>query len=124
MVTQAQPPRPGATFKELLWWTYEQAPSERLAGHILAASGYESLDPSHPLGGPDQGADAVCLKHGCRWVMAVYFPYGPQSLTAIKKKLVDDVEAARHREPFGVHHVGEQHRHLLVLRAGVYFVNW
>jgi hypothetical protein len=47
---------------------------ERLSGHILKAEGYESIDPSHPLGGPDQGADAMRVKHGQRWVMASYFP--------------------------------------------------
>jgi hypothetical protein len=80
-------------------WTYGQPFSERLAGHLLAAEGYESVHPSQPLGGPDQGADAICLKDGKKWVMASYFPYGQQIPIAIKKKLTDDVEAARHRKP-------------------------
>ena len=44
----------------------------------------------------------MCLKGGNEWVMASYFPYGPQSFTDIKNKLTDDVGAARHRAPFGV----------------------
>jgi hypothetical protein len=101
-MTRPQPLRPDETWRQLRWWTYGQAQSERLAGHILAAEGYESIDPSHPLGGPDQGADATCLKDGKQWVMASYFPTEPQSFTDIKKKLIDDIDAARHRKPHGV----------------------
>jgi hypothetical protein len=50
----------------------------------------------------------MCVKHGSRWVMAVYFPNGPQSFTAIRNKLVSDVGAARHREPFGIAFVTNQ----------------
>jgi len=100
--------RPDETYHRLLFWTYDQALSERLAGHLLAAEGYESLDPSCPLGGPDQGADALCLKSGKKWVMASYFPYGPKSFTEIKKKLTLDLAGAQHREPYGVAFVCNQ----------------
>jgi hypothetical protein len=40
--------------------------------------------------------------------MASYFPYGQQIPSAIKKKLTDDVEAARHRKPYGVAFVTNQ----------------
>jgi hypothetical protein len=104
----AVPPlRPDETYHRLLFWTYGQL-SERLAGHLLAAEGYTSLDPSHPLGGPDQGADAMCLKDGEKWVMASFFEYGPHTFTEIKKKLTADIDAARHREPHGVAFVTNQ----------------
>lgn len=107
-MSQPQLLRPDETYHRLLWWTQGQAPSERLSGHILRAEGYEGIDPSHPLGGPDQGADATCVKHGQQWVMASYFPYGPQPFSEIKKKLADDVKAARHRQPFGIAFVTNQ----------------
>lgn len=100
--------RPDETYHRLLFWTYGQALSERLAGHLLYAEGYRGIDPSHPLGGPDQGADAMCVKDGERWVMASYFPYGPHSFAEIKTKLESDINAARHRQPFGVAFVTNQ----------------
>ena len=100
--------RPDETYHRLLFWTYGQALSERLAGHLLFAEGYRSIDPSHPLGGPDQGADAVCVKDGRKWVMACYFPYGPHTFSEIKAKLESDIDAARHREPHGVAFVTNQ----------------
>lgn len=100
--------RPDETYHRLLFWTYGQALSERLAGHLLYAEGYRSIDPSHPLGGPDQGADAMCVKDGEKWVMASYFPYGPHSFAEIKTKLESDIDAARHRQPFGVAFVTNQ----------------
>jgi hypothetical protein len=107
-MSQPQLLRPDETYHRLLWWTHGQAPSERVSGHILRAEGYEGIDPSHPLGGSDQGADATCVKHGQQWVMASYFPYGPQPFSEIKKKLADDVKAARHRQPFGIAFVTNQ----------------
>jgi hypothetical protein len=100
--------RPDETYHRLLFWTYGQALSERLAGHLLVAAGYETLDPSHPLGGPDQGADAMCIRDGQKWVMASYFPYGPQPFTEILAKLKADIRAALHRDPQGVAFVTNQ----------------
>lgn len=100
--------RPDETYHRLLFWTYGQALSERLAGHLLHAEGYRSIDPSHPLGGPDQGADAMCVKDGEKWVMASYFPWGQDPFADIMAKFKSDVDAARHRQPFGVAFVTNQ----------------
>ncbi|MGV0748054.1 hypothetical protein [Mycolicibacter minnesotensis] len=100
--------RPDETYHRLLFWTYGQALSERLAGHLLHAEGYRSIDPSHPLGGPDQGADAMCVKDGEKWVMASYFPWGQAPFTDIMTKFKSDVDAARHRQPIGVAFVTNQ----------------
>lgn len=100
--------RPDETYHRLLFWTYGQTLSERLAGHLLFAEGYRAINPSHPLGGPDQGADAMCVKDGKEWVMASYFPYGPHPLAEIKTKLESDIEAARQRNPYGVAFVTNQ----------------
>ncbi|MGD0626442.1 MAG: hypothetical protein ABSB32_17205 [Thermodesulfobacteriota bacterium] len=40
------------TTQRLLSWTDSQKAAERLAGHVLAASGFTAIDPVHPLGGP------------------------------------------------------------------------
>jgi hypothetical protein len=80
------------TWHRLREWTNGQGPSERLAAQILIHEGYNSLDPSHPLGGKDQGKDAVCQKGGQQWLMAVYFPRGQQDFNEIKKKLLNDLK--------------------------------
>lgn len=76
-----------------------QAPSERMAALILDEEGFESIDPSHPLGGKDGGADALIQKDGEPWVMAVYFPRGQQSIKEITDKLTSDVEKAKSKQP-------------------------
>lgn len=80
------------TWHRLQEWTNGQGPSERLAAQILIHEGYNSLDPSHPLGGKDGGKDAVCQKGGQKWLMAVYFPRGQQDFNEIKKKLLNDLK--------------------------------
>lgn len=87
------------TWHLLLEWTLGQAPSERMSALILDEEGFESIDPSHPLGGKDGGADALTLKAGEPWVMAVYFPRGQQSFKDITAKLVSDVEKAKSKDP-------------------------
>jgi hypothetical protein len=79
------------TWHRLREWTNGQGPSERLAAQILLDAGYQSLDPSHPLGGKDGGKDAICLKNGQRWIMAAFFPRGQQQFAAIKSKFVSDL---------------------------------
>lgn len=74
------------TWHRLREWTSGQAPSERLSAQILLDQGYKELDPSHPLGGPDGGKDALAVRNGKVWLMAVYFPKGQQTFTAIEKK--------------------------------------
>ena len=44
--------RTDETWHRLREWTSAQPPSERLAALVLEASGYQEIDPSHPLGGP------------------------------------------------------------------------
>jgi hypothetical protein len=84
-------PRWDETWHRLREWTNGQGPSERLAAQILISEGFASLDPSHPLGGPDGGKDALCKKGGKTWIMAVYFPRGQQSLGTIKSKFCQDL---------------------------------
>lgn len=80
------------TWHRLREWTNGQGQSERLAAQILLSEGYESFDPSHPLGGPDGGKDGLCEKGGKKWVMAVFFPREKKSLATIKKKLKGDLQ--------------------------------
>lgn len=87
------------TWHLLLEWTMGQTPSERMAALILDEEGFESIDPAHPLGGKDGGADAMVLKAGEPWVMAVYFPRGQQSISEITGKLTSDVEKAISKTP-------------------------
>jgi hypothetical protein len=87
------------TWHLLVEWTLGQAPSERMAALILDEEGFESIDPSHPLGGKDGGADAFIQKNGEPWVMAVYFPRGQQSSKEITDKVTSDVDKAKSKEP-------------------------
>ncbi len=96
------------TWHRLLEWTSGQGPSERLAAQILLSEGFEALDPSHPLGGKDGGKDAVCAKEGHRWVMAVYFPRGPQSFKDIEEKFHADFDSALRTGAEGVVFVTNQ----------------
>lgn len=100
MAPQDEPVRTDETQKRLLDWTYGQPPSERLAAQVLAAEGYEDVDPSHPLGGPDGGRDGECTRDGKNGVWAVYFSRGQDNtLTALKKKLKADIKAAAKHNP-------------------------
>jgi len=87
------------TWHRLREWTNGQGPSERLAAQILLSEGYQNLDPSHPLGGPDGGKDATCAKDGTLWVMAVYFPRGQKQFATIKNKFVNDLRSAAKHAP-------------------------
>jgi hypothetical protein len=83
------------TWHRLREWTNGQAPAERLAAQVLLAEGFSRVDPSHPLGGPDGGKDAIVERNGERWVMAVYFPRGERPFREIKAKfLADDAGVA------------------------------
>lgn len=87
------------TWHLLVEWTMGQTPSERMAALILDEEGFESIDPAHPLGGKDGGADALIQRNGEPWVMAVYFPRGQQSIGEITDKLTSDVEKAKSKTP-------------------------
>ncbi|WP_437898628.1 hypothetical protein [Sorangium sp. So ce124] len=88
-------PRWDETWHRLREWTFGQGPSERLAAQMLLADGFSNLDPSHPLGGKDGGKDALCIRAGQLWAMAVYFPRGQQSFAEIRKKFAFDLVGAR-----------------------------
>lgn len=100
--------RTDETWHRLREWTNGQAPSERLAAQILAHEGFMALDPSHPLGGPDGGKDAMCRWNGKPWIMAVYFPRGQPTNAAIRKKFVADARAAAKHLPEGMAFVTNQ----------------
>jgi len=95
----AQPAKPRTrwdeTWHRLREWTSGQGPSERLAAQILLSEGYTSLDPSHPLGGPDGGRDAITVKDGRTWVMAAFFPLGQKKFAEIKGKFLHDLRGAK-----------------------------
>ena len=82
------------TWNRLLNWTEAQKASERLAGHIVAAEGFRSIDPSHPLGGSDGLRDLICSGGGIRWVVAAYFPNGKRPFSEIKVKFEGDARGA------------------------------
>src|SRR5256885_2134727 len=96
------------TWHRLREWTNGQGPSERLAAQILLDEGYESLDPSHPLGGKDGGKDACCLRNGQRWIMAVYFPRGQQEFAIIKDKFLNDIAGVAKNAASGIAFVTNQ----------------
>jgi hypothetical protein len=66
---------------------------------LLLFSGYEDVDPSHPLGGRDGGKDILCTKDGLRCLAAVYFPREPQNFREIKKKFQSDFQKAEVQQP-------------------------
>ena len=79
------------TVARLSDWTRGQAAAERLAAQLLRIEGFTSIDPSHPLGGPDGLKDAVCVRDGVRWIGAAHFPREQQSFNAIADKFVQDL---------------------------------
>lgn len=85
--------RPGGreTWHRLREWDRVQAESERLAARLLAGQGYEAIDPSHPLGGPDGGKDIVCKRGSQTFVVAVYFPRGQVEFNKILDKFQGDM---------------------------------
>jgi hypothetical protein len=79
------------TWNRLQQWTQGAANSERLAAHILRTEGFEAIDPSHPLGGPDRLRDVICKRAGKRWRAAAYFPRGQRTFRTIAKKFRKDI---------------------------------
>ena len=90
------------TWTRLLEWDQGSASAERLAAKILESEGFSSIDPSHPLGGPDGGRDIECVFNGAKWIGAVYFPRGQKNFTDIKDKLQHDIEGAQKHNPYGI----------------------
>jgi hypothetical protein len=83
------------TVARIIDWTRGQTPAERLAAHLLRAEGFDAIDPSHPLGGPDGLKDVVCIKNNVKWLGAAYFPRGQQSFRVIKKKFIGDLDGTK-----------------------------
>ncbi|QVI24120.1 hypothetical protein KHQ06_15885 [Nocardia tengchongensis] len=89
------------TWHRLLEWTHGHSQAERLAIQLLYHEGFQNIDPSHPLGGKDNGRDGTCTKEGEPWCYAVYFPRGQQTFTTIKRKFVEDLKAAAKHDAGG-----------------------
>ena len=100
------------TWHRLREWTNGQAQSERLSAQILISQGFKDVDPSHPLGGPDGGKDAMCKYNEATWIMAVYFPRGQKKISEIEAKLKADLESAKKHAPAGIAFVTNQELHL------------
>jgi hypothetical protein len=96
------------TWHRLLDWDRSQPPSERLTAHLLREEGFNSIDPSHPLGGPDGLKDVICERDGKKWIAAAYFPKGQQLFSAIKKKLNGDLKDIHSKNVDGVAFVTNQ----------------
>ena len=90
--------RGNETWNRLLAWSEAQLAAERLAGQILLSEGYVSVDPSHPLGGPDGGKDLTCFKDGEKWRVAVFFSRGKQNFSKIKSKFTSDISKGRNEK--------------------------
>ena len=100
------------TWRRLRDWDRGQTPSERLAVQVLIAEGYGSVDPSHPLGGPDGGKDIVCQKAGQKWICAVYFPRGQKEFSKINKKFIEDLKGVASNDAIGIAFVTNQELNL------------
>lgn len=94
----AQPTR-----NALINWGNGSAEGEYLAAAILLIEDYESVDPSHPQGGPDLGKDLKCQKEGLIFVGACYFP--PDStqkkFTDLRNKFKADLKGVKKHGPDG-----------------------
>lgn len=82
---------PPSTETVLHDWRYGQPQAERLCAAIMHLEGFESVDPQHPLGGPDETKDILAIKAGKKWVGAAYFPPTEKSFAEIQKKFCDDL---------------------------------
>lgn len=90
------------TWHRLLDWDRGQAAAERLAAQILMIEGYKSVDPSHPLGGPDGLKDVKCIKDAKHWIGACFFPRGQKSFQEIKEKYSSDICGVSKNEASGI----------------------
>lgn len=100
--------REDETWHRLQEWTRGQSSSERLAAQLLIDIGYKDIDPSHPLGGPDHGKDAMCTREGQPWIMAAYFPRGQQSFSKIRAKFQADLKGMQNTNAVGIAFVTNQ----------------
>ncbi|WP_336077691.1 hypothetical protein [Paenibacillus sp. 203] len=96
------------TWFRLKEWTKGQKAAERLASHILNSEGFESIDPSHPLGGRDGTKDFICFKNNEKWIGAVYFPRGQKTYKVIKEKCIEDIRGISKNGAFGLAFITNQ----------------
>lgn len=96
------------TWRRLREWDRGQADAERLTGQLLRYEGFSSVDPVHPLGGPDGLKDVICTRRGERWIGAAYFPRGQHTLGDIKEKLSHDAEGIAKNQAAGLAFVTNQ----------------
>lgn len=89
------------TWHRLLEWQHNSATAERLGVQILMINQYESVDPSHPLGGKDGLKDFICKKENICWIGACYFPRGQKSYKIIKQKFIDDLKGVKKNKARG-----------------------
>lgn len=96
------------TWRRLLEWDGGHATAERLAAHILRMDGFESIDPSHPLGGPDGLKDVVCRRGKDKWIGAAHFPRGQQKFGQMRAKLAEDIQGVESNKALGIAFVTNQ----------------
>jgi hypothetical protein len=96
------------TWCRLKEWTKGQKSAERLASHILHSDGFKSIDPSHPLGGPDGLKDLICIKDNVKWIGAAYFPRGQKPFNDIKQKFEGDLKGVETNKVNGIVFVTNQ----------------
>jgi len=96
------------TWKRLRDWDRGQTASERLAPHLLRFEGYTSVDPSHPLGGPDGLKDVICIRDGVKWIGSAYFPKGQQDFPKILGKFKHDLKGVNKNKAEGIAFVTNQ----------------
>src|SRR4051794_16159260 len=96
------------TVSRLREWARDKSASERLAAHMLRMEGFKSVDPSHPLGGPDGLKDVLCERDGKKWIGAAFFPRGQQSFAATKGKFQHDLAGVATNRTAGLAFVTNQ----------------
>lgn len=96
------------TWKRLRDWDRGQTASERLAAHLLRFEGYTSVDPSHPLGGPNGLKDVICIRDGVKWIGSAYFPKGQQNFPTVLGKFKHDLKGVTKNEAEGIAFVTNQ----------------
>ncbi len=82
---------PMSTELALRDWRYGQTQAERLCAGILSIEGFTSVDPQHPLGGPDGIKDVVCRRGLTTYVAAVYFPPLEHDFKDVRNKFTHDL---------------------------------
>lgn len=96
------------TWLQLLHWDTGSTQSERFAADILELDGFRSIDPAHPLGGPDGRQDMALRKAGRRWIAAAYFPTGQKSFSEIQAKFANDARGVESNQAEGFAFVTNQ----------------